>query len=38
MATSDRIRGRIEELARQLVDEMGEVDEDDGDCCSDDRR
>jgi hypothetical protein len=32
MATSKQIRERIEELARQLVVEMGEVDEQDGDC------
>jgi hypothetical protein len=32
MATSQQIRERIEELARQLVVEMGEVDEEEGDC------
>jgi hypothetical protein len=32
MATSRVIRERIEELARQLVEEMGEVKEEDGDC------
>lgn len=32
MATSQQIRERIEELARQLAVEMGEVDEQEGDC------
>jgi hypothetical protein len=32
MATSRAIRERIEEMARQLVEEMGEVNEEDGDC------
>jgi hypothetical protein len=32
MATSRQIRERIAEMARQLAEEMGEVDEEDGDC------
>lgn len=32
MAKSIRIQERIEALARELADEMGEVDEEDGDC------
>jgi hypothetical protein len=32
MATGREVRERIEEMARQLVEEMGEVNEEDGDC------
>jgi hypothetical protein len=32
MATTQQIRKRIEEMARQLAVEMGEVNEEDGDC------
>jgi hypothetical protein len=32
MATNRQIRERIEELARQLAEEMGEIGEDEGDC------
>jgi hypothetical protein len=32
MATNKQIRERVESLARQLVEELGEVDESEGDC------